>query len=319
MDSILPLVNIALLLAAGLLVGRGSFLRRQHLLSRMSSICLHALLLFMGLRIGESDAVKGALGTIGLAAAACALLSVAGTAAVVALFSIVWRRTAAPVAVGAPPSSLPQRGAERAAGRPFANLRDPARLFAVVLAGFAVGYYLRVVPQSMSAQLSTWMLYLLIFLIGMQLPRSGVDIRSELLTWRTLLVPAGAILGSLLGGLALGPLLSLSTGKALALAAGFGWYSLSGVLITNMGDPVLGSAAFLANMLREGIALLTIPLLGRLRLSEIAIGVAGATSMDVTLPLIGRSCGPELVPLALTNGAALSLLVPVLVPLLFHL
>jgi uncharacterized membrane protein YbjE (DUF340 family) len=103
------------------------------------------------------------------------------------------------------------------------------------------------------------------------------------------------------------------------VAAGFGWYSLSGVIISDLGDQVLGSAAFLSNILRESVALLTIPLFGTTRFPRIGIGIAGATSMDVCLPLIQKSCGTRWVPLSVTNGAILSLLVPVLVPLFYHL
>ena len=50
-----------------------------------------------------------------------------------------------------------------------------------------------------------------------------------------------------------------------------------------------------------------------------AIGAGGATSMDVTLPLIEQCVGPECVPTSFANGALLSLSVPVLVPFLFRL
>lgn len=103
------------------------------------------------------------------------------------------------------------------------------------------------------------------------------------------------------------------------MAAGFGWYTLSGVLITDMGNPVLGSAGFMINLFRETIALIAIPLLGRTRFSLVSIGMAGATSMDVTLPLIERSCGTDYVSLALGHGIILSLLVPLLVPLFYNM
>jgi uncharacterized membrane protein YbjE (DUF340 family) len=72
-------------------------------------------------------------------------------------------------------------------------------------------------------------------------------------------------------------------------------------------------------MLRETLALLTIPVLCAAGRPEAAVGVGGATSMDVTLPLIERCAGPRLVPLALTHGVLLSLAVPFLVPVVFPL
>ena len=133
------------------------------------------------------------------------------------------------------------------------------------------------------------------------------------------MTPIATALGSLAGGLAAAPFLGLGPGKAMALAGGFGWYSLSGVLIADMGDPALGSAAFLANMIRESIALVSIPFLASTRRPELAIGVGGATAMDVTLPLVESSAGPALVPASFASGALLSLAVPIIVPLLYRL
>ena len=156
-------------------------------------------------------------------------------------------------------------------------------------------------------------------MIGIQLVHNNVTLKEALAHPDTILLPLGTIAGSLLGGLAVCSFLSITPGKALALSAGFGWYSLSGVIITDMGDPVLGSAGFLINIMRETIALLIIPFLSTTRFPNIGIGVAGATSMDVTLPLIEKSCGDRVVPLSITSGAILSLLVPILVPIFYQL
>ena len=60
-------------------------------------------------------------------------------------------------------------------------------------------------------------------------------------------------------------------------------------------------------------------MLARLSAPHLAIGIAGATSMDVTLPLVERSCGAQYVPLSIASGALLSLMVPFLVPFLYSL
>lgn len=136
---------------------------------------------------------------------------------------------------------------------------------------------------------------------------------------RVLLVPAaiaaGSILGTTLAGLALG----LSFPLAAAVGAGFGWYSLSGVILANLHSQAAGALAFLTNVIREYLAILLIPLLARRlgRLSAIAPG--GATAMDVTLPVIARAAGPEAAAIAFLSGAVLSAAVPALVPLLINL
>ena len=202
---------------------------------------------------------------------------------------------------------------------PANHFREPLRLFAIVVAGFFTGLVRGLFPALSGENISTWLLYLLILLVGADMVQSGVSVKRVLAHPETLLLPAGTVVGSLLGGLALAAAFGLPVGKALALSSGFGWYSLSGVIITDLGDPVLGSAGFMANMLRETIALLSIPLLARTRLPYLGIGVAGATSMDVSLPLIERTCGPASAPLAIASGAILSLMVPVLVPLFYQL
>ena len=164
------------------------------------------------------------------------------------------------------------------------------------------------------------MLRFLLFSIGIDMVKGGVSLKSSLVRPETFYLPVGVIIGSLLGVLPLAFIFELDVGKSLAVASGFGWYSLSGVLITDMGDPILGSAAFVSNILREhnrpddNSPYQPQPLSPyRHRHSR------RGQSMDVSLPLIERSCGPESVPLSITSGVILSLLVPVLVPLLYNL
>ena len=104
--------------------------------------------------------------------------------------------------------------------------------------------------------------------------------------------------------------LPLKTG--LAMASGFGWYSLSGILLTESFGPVIGSAAFFNDLCRELLAIMLIPGLIR-RSRSTALGLCGATSMDFTLPVLQRSGGVEIVPAAIVHGFLLSLLVPILI------
>jgi uncharacterized membrane protein YbjE (DUF340 family) len=206
--------------------------------------------------------------------------------------------------------------------RPY--IWEPVKLVLLVILGFSIGFFIpwssmQVMAGFTGERITSYLLYLLLFFIGIDLSRSGVNIRHTLAHPETLLLPVGTIIGSLLGGLVLSGMISLPWGKALALSSGVGWYSLSGVIITDLGDPVLGSIGFMANLFRESIALLFIPLISRTRFPHIGIGIAGATSMDVTLPLIQQTCGPKAVPLSVSSGAILSMLVPVLVPIFYHL
>lgn len=107
----------------------------------------------------------------------------------------------------------------------------------------------------------------------------------------------------------------------LAVGSGFGYYSLSSVLIADLKSATLGvqgaaelaTVALLANVVREMIALFGMPLFARWGGPLAPISVAGVTSMDVCLPSIARYSGSDLVPLAILHGIVLEVCVPILV------
>ncbi|MDY0163014.1 lysine exporter LysO family protein [Desulfobotulus sp.] len=164
--------------------------------------------------------------------------------------------------------------------------------------------------------LSALALYLLLFLVGM-----GIGGRRETLDMLRrirlpiVLVPLAIALGSILAsGLTAAWLLpGLSFREGAAVGAGFGYYSLSSILITRISGEALGLIALLSNIFREIFALTATPFLVRWcgRLSGIAAG--GATAMDTTLPVIVRFTGREYALIAVFSGLVLTLLTPVLV------
>jgi uncharacterized membrane protein YbjE (DUF340 family) len=278
------------------------------------SLCL--LLFFMGFRVGRIEGIEQKLAAIGLLSFVFALASVLGSVALMVVFSVARRKLRGLSAAERPAMG---DGVSFSPRTSLAHLKDPARLMGMVSLGFCVGFFTPLFAGFKAEDISTYMLYLLLFFIGIQLVRNGIHWRDVMREPEYLLLPLVTVAGSLAAGGAVGGFFGLTVGKSLALSSGFGWYSLSGVLISDMGDPVLGSAGFMINLFREGLSLFCIPFLGRFKAEEAAIGVAGATSMDVTLPLIERSCGTRYVPFAIYHGALLSLLVPFLVPLFFRL
>jgi len=179
-----------------------------------------------------------------------------------------------------------------------------------VLAGVLLGYFL--FPQlPMVEEVATWALMLLLFLIGLQLRNAGLSLRKLLMNRQGLGIALVLVASSLLAGLALVPWLEMPWHQALALASGFGWYSLSGIVIGDALGPAWGGVAFLNDVLREIIALALIPLIIGTR-PAVAIGYGGATAMDFTLPVIRSSGGLTCVPVAIASGFLLSFLSPVL-------
>ncbi|MFA9397429.1 MAG: lysine exporter LysO family protein [Clostridiaceae bacterium] len=185
-----------------------------------------------------------------------------------------------------------------------------------VILGALVGYFF--VPASFMNSLdfiTIIVLNVLIFFIGIDIGQNKhifKDIKKH--GSLILLIPLSIVIGSLVGGLLTGLIFHIPSNKSLAVASGFGWYSLSGILIAKLDGPKLGTIAFLTNVFRELITVISVPFLAKYLNHYTAIAPAGATSMDTTLPIISRYTDPEIVIISFVNGVILSSLVPFLVP-----
>ena len=168
------------------------------------------------------------------------------------------------------------------------------------------------------SEVAAGVLFVLLFLVGVGI--GGNPEMRELLRRldpRMALVPLVAVVGTLLGvGIISIAVPGVRLREALAVGAGFGYYSLSSILITQIRGETLGVLALLANVLRELATLVASPLLARHfgRLAPIVSG--GATATDTTLPIIVQCAGAEYAVLAVFSGMVLSLLVPFLITFL---
>ncbi|CAM4399358.1 hypothetical protein F901_03123 [Acinetobacter dispersus] len=181
----------------------------------------------------------------------------------------------------------------------------------------AVGILLGILINKSGLQLtfnSWYLLLVFIFLIGVEL--AFTQFNRSWLSWKILLVPVAAFVGSCLAALLNYFILSNDYGlnEVMALAQGYGWYSMSGILFTELHSAKLGGIALLTDLFREIFAILLMYCLGW-RFPRSAISSAGATSMDVTLAMVKQSCGTHYVPHAMMSGLILSLLAPLLISL----
>ena len=170
---------------------------------------------------------------------------------------------------------------------------------------------------------SMYVLYALLFQVGISIG-SNKKLKELLknLQFKMLLVPVATISGTLLFSCLAGFLLSRwSLSECLAVGSGFGYYSLSSILITQFKEPSLGlqlaselgTIALLSNIFREMIALLGIPFF-RKHFGQLApISVAGVSSLDVLLPSIVRYSGKEMIPIAIFHGIIIEVSVPLFV------
>lgn len=163
------------------------------------------------------------------------------------------------------------------------------------------------------------MLYLLIFIIGVDIGKSK-GLREELrkLGKMALLLPVATIIGSLIGGFLASMLLGVSLKWGLGIAAGFGWYSLTGPLLAAY-SPIYGVVGFLANLTREILTIIFYPVAIKRIPKEVGIVMGGATTMDTTLPIIAKFGGTEITLLAFVHGFILTAIAPFLIPLILQL
>lgn len=180
-----------------------------------------------------------------------------------------------------------------------------------VLIGFLIG---GILPQSMTppGNTMTGLLMLLILLVGIGLKGSGITLKEVLLSKRGMQTSIIFTLSVLVGGVLFWLLIDeVSLTQSLALASGFGWYSLSAIVMTDAYGAVWGSIALFNDLVREFFALLFIPFFMRSYPSA-AVGLGGATSLDFTLPVIQQSGGLGIVPLAISFGFIINIVAPVL-------
>jgi len=159
-------------------------------------------------------------------------------------------------------------------------------------------------------------LIILLFLIGFDIGNNRESLKTLIKADRyAIILPIGTIIGTIFGGYLVSLITDLTANEGMAIASGFGWHSLSAVLLAEMKGSDIGAIAFLSNVFRESITLISIPFLVKLVGPYAAIAPGGATTMDVTLPVIEKYCGKRAAIVGFINGVILSTLVPIILPL----
>ena len=95
-----------------------------------------------------------------------------------------------------------------------------------------------------------WGLYALLFFVGLDMGRNEtVFMDMKKAGWRILLFPVASIVGTLLGAALVSVFFPYRVNECMAIAAGFGWYSLAPVLLAEYSS-VISAICFLANVMR---------------------------------------------------------------------
>ena len=327
----------------------------QHL-QKSISWTIYLLLFFFGLQVGANEQVVGNLDTLGVKALVIAVAGSLGSCvAAWALYRWIFKggnhlpdsircspgqqNTHLQPASHQPTSHQPAKPVSTGEENAQADNTDPSGrrnllsemikyAAGFITAGFfAVGCVcgvVGVVPQQLcGGGVSMYVLYALMVQVGMSI---GCDRRLKemlaSLSPKLFLLPIGTIVGTLVAVAAASMAVSgLKLADCMAVGAGFGYYSLSSVLITQIKEPLQGAAiaaqigtiALMANIMREIITLLFAPAIGKVFGKLAPISVGGATSMDSTLPVITVACGKEMAFISIFHGVLVDFSVPFLV------
>ena len=294
MDSLITLISILTPLFIGFFIR----VPKQTLLwvDKGLNGLVYVILTLIGISLSQVDNIGHEIGFIAGAAALLFVCVIGMNLLVLMVFDRKW------------PWQNDLKGSGRKAR---ISIRGSVQQIACVLLGFVLGRALKeswLPPESAN----TYALMLLVLLVGVQLGSSGITLRKVLINRRgvetfVLITVSGLIGGALFALLMPGVKLT----QGLALASGFGWYSLSGIVMTGAYGPIWGSVALVNDLAREFFALMFIPLLMR-RHPSAAVGVGGATSLDFTLPVIQNSGGLVVVPLAISYGFVINVAAPFL-------
>lgn len=298
---------ILIFLAGGIFLGfqigeKSNFLKISDNITKLGLIILLAA---MGANLGSNEEIFMQLGRIGLQAFLFALTTIIFSVLFIVSFTKILNL-----------NNFLLSGKNEQVETEAVESNLSLIIFLSVIVGIFIGYFL-LEPEYYSwiDPLTNYSLAVLLFGVGVDIGASREIIADlKLMGWKILAIPFLIAVGSLIGAILLGLVLGFAVSESAAVGAGFGWYSLSGVLISKLHSAELGSLAFLSNVFRELMTVFLLPFVVKHFGSLAAIAPGGATTMDVTLPLVKESGGEAVVIPAFISGAVLSTLVPVLVP-----
>jgi uncharacterized membrane protein YbjE (DUF340 family) len=305
-----------LIFVLGLLAG---YVLRHSLAARIACLVMvvsgNMLIALFGMQMTNAPEVRQSLPGDLLAAVLIALSAVIGS--VLVSFGFIWavrNWLPCPATADEPSGAAPGRMNLRA-------WRATSISLGLLALGMAGGTQMRM-PHS-----DAWingLLWVMIAAVGMM---SGHELcaigrrregrqmsRASLLLFFGL--PATVIVGTLAFSACAGLFLQYRWSDCMLCAAPLGWQTLGGPLVQKLRNARLGNIAFLVNMLRDVVSLLTIPMVGRGNYSLLKITPGGVSTMDILLPGIMAASPPRNLVYAMWVGASCSFWAPILIYLI---
>ena len=293
--------------------------------SKISTAALMCLVMLMGMRMGSNEEITNNLSTIGVTAfviTVAVLVCSIGAVFIVRKFMGIDRYGRfADEREAEAGNAAPHEGEEEKSGINMMTIL----IVAAVAVGMLAGYFIirNVFAGNMdmfstiaSNGIKVGLCILLIF-VGMDLGLEGTVINNfRKVGLRIFIFPIAVALGTLAASGITGVLMGLTLREALAVGAGFGWYSLAPGIIMDAGHLTASAVSFLHNVMRELLAILFMPLVAaKIGFIE-TTSMPGSAAMDVCLPIVEKATRSDIAVYSFVSGVILSALVPVLVPII---
>jgi uncharacterized membrane protein YbjE (DUF340 family) len=268
-------------------------------------------LFFLGISVGSDTRVINNISSLGWKAITLSSGAILGSLLLAAMLSSFFTNDENK-------NKKPDRGTERVISIKLILKNQSIWILLFFILGITIALNKLVPAYWGNNTVSTVILYLMMILVGAGIgsdPRALEILKST--RFHILIVPVVVVVGSITGSMLISFLIpDINATNGMAIGAGFGYYSLSAILIGKISGNEMGVIALLANIFREVFTLVAAPWLVRWFGKLGAIVSGGATAMDTTLPVIVKATGKEFAVISIFSGIVLSMLVPVLVPLL---
>ena len=292
---------------------------------KAQTIAIVLLVLTMGMRMGCNEEVISNLNMIGVYALCFTVVNM--TFSVIAIFLLrkamkidrygYFAGETAEAAIEAPTAEAESKGGK------FSDYKMSLMIVITVSIGLFSGYaFVDKVfddPQTFIDMAGNGIrvgLSLLLFLIGFDMGLEGTFIRDfKDAGAKVIVFPLTVAVGTLAGAFVCSFIVPVSIREALAIGAGFGWYSFAPVVILENGFVMASAISFMHNILRAMTAMLFIPIVAKKVGYLETLGLPASCALDICLPIVTKSTRSGIAIYSFISGLTLSILVPILVPI----
>ncbi|MGI6073399.1 MAG: lysine exporter LysO family protein [Fermentimonas sp.] len=187
--------------------------------------------------------------------------------------------------------------------------------------GIIIAVTQNITTDILNEHLSKILLLLLLLFVGIQIGlNKSIRHYIKRLKWKIVMVPLATTIGTFAGVSIVSFFLqNRSVTDCLSIGAGFAYYSLSSIIITESKGVELGTLALLSNIIREFFVLIFAPLMVKYFGKLAPISAGGATTMDTTLPIIAKYSGNEYVAISVLHGLIIDMSVPIWVTIFINI